>query len=88
MEFVRLSRFAGFSSTMYIVYSGIVVNSDSVAHIGLRQICGFDYFKGGKFGSLHNLNIVPLNSATKPYTSRYQQCENDTKSINRLTKKE
>lgn len=56
---------------MYIVYSGIVVNSSSVAHFGLRQICRFDYLKGGKFGSLRNLNIIALKSATKPYTNRY-----------------
>jgi len=55
---------------MYIVYNGIVVKSSSVAYFGLRQICRFDYFKGGKFGSLRNLNIIALNSATKPYTCR------------------
>jgi len=56
--------------TKCIVYSGLAVGSGSVALIGLRQICRFDYFKGGKFGSLGNLNIIALNSATKPYISR------------------
>jgi hypothetical protein len=56
---------------MYIVYSGIVVNPSIIAHIGFRQICRFDYFKGGKFGSLRNFNTIALKSATKPYTSRY-----------------
>ena len=53
--------------TKCIVYSGMVVNLSSVALIVLRQICRFDYFKGGKFGSLRNLNIIALKSATKPY---------------------
>jgi len=56
--------------TKCIVHSGLVVNSGSVALFELRQICRFDYFKGGKFGSLHNLNIIALKSATKPYISR------------------
>jgi len=56
---------------MYIVYSGIVVNLVSVALFVLRQICQFDYFKDGKFGSLHNLNIITFKSATKPDTGRY-----------------
>jgi len=56
--------------TKCIVYSGLVVNPSSVALFGLRQICRFDYFKGGKFGSLANLNIIALKSATKPYISR------------------
>ena len=58
------------SLTKCIVHSGLVVNLGSVARIGLRQICRFDYFKGGKFGSLGNLNIIALKSATKPYISR------------------
>ena len=57
--------------TKCIVYSGLAVGSGSVALIGLRQICRFDYFKGGKFGSLRNLNIIALKSATKPYISRW-----------------
>ena len=57
--------------TKCIVHSGLVVKSSSVALFRLRQICRFDYFKGGKFGSLRNLNIIALKSATKPYISRY-----------------
>ena len=57
--------------TKCIVHSGLVVNSGSVAIFRLRQICRFDYFKGGKFGSLRNLNYIALMSATKPYISRY-----------------
>lgn len=57
-------------TTKCIVHSGLVVNSNSTAFIGLRQICRFDYFEGGKFGSLGNLNIIALKSATKPYISR------------------
>jgi len=56
--------------TKCIVHSGLVVNSSSVAFIELRQICRFDYLNGGKFGSLRNLNIIALKSATKPYISR------------------
>ncbi len=59
--------------TKCIVHSGLEVNLSSVALIGHRQICRFDYFKGGKFGSLRNLNIFALKSATKPYISRWQQ---------------
>ena len=57
--------------TKCIVHSGLVVNLGFVALIGLRQICRFDYFfNGGKFGSLRNLNIIALKSATQPYISR------------------
>ena len=59
------------TTTKCIVHSGLVVNSGSIALVGLRQICRFDYFKGGKFGSLRNLSIISLKSATKPYISRY-----------------
>lgn len=58
--------------TKYIVHSGLAVNSVSVALIGLPQICRSDYLKGGKFGSLTNLNIIALKSATKPYISRWR----------------
>ena len=57
--------------TKCIVHCGFAVKSISVALFGLRQICRFDYFKGGKFGSLRNLNFIALQSATKPYISRY-----------------
>ena len=57
--------------TKYIVHSGLVVHLGNVALIVLRQICRFDYFKSGKFGSLRNLNIIALKSATKLYISRY-----------------
>jgi len=40
--------------TKCIVHSGLVVNTGSVAIIKHRQIYRFDYFKGGKFGSLGN----------------------------------
>jgi hypothetical protein len=56
--------------TKCIVHSGLVVDLGITALIELRQICRFDYFTGGKFGSLRNLNIIALNSATKPYISR------------------
>jgi hypothetical protein len=59
-----------FSSTKCIVHSGFVVNLNCVALIGHRQICRFDYFKGGKFGSLGDLKIIALKSATKPYIDR------------------
>ena len=62
-------------TTKCIVHSGLVVNSSSVALFGLHQICRFDYFNGGKFGSLRNLNIIALKSATKPYINRYAQAE-------------
>jgi len=55
-----------------------LANFGGVALLGLRQICRFDYFKGGKFGSLGNLDFIALNSATKPYISRwrsYQETE-------------
>jgi len=48
------------------VHSGLVPNLSSIALVELRQIYRFDYFRGGKFGSLGNLNIITLNSATKP----------------------
>jgi hypothetical protein len=57
--------------TKCIIHSGLVVNSGSVALIWFRQIYRFDYFKGGKFGSLHNLNIIAFKSVTKPYISRH-----------------
>jgi len=57
--------------TKCIVNSGLVVNSSDVALVELRQIYRFDYFKGGKFGSFGNFNIIALNSATKPYIERY-----------------
>ena len=57
-------------ATKCIVHNGLVVNSGSVAHIELRQICRFDYLNGGKFGSLSNLDIIAFKSATKPYISR------------------
>ncbi len=53
--------------TKCIVHSGLVVNSSITALLGHRQICRFDYFNGGKFGSLPNLNIIALKFATKPY---------------------
>ena len=59
-------------ATKCIIHSGLVVNIGSVTLIGLRQICRFDYFKGGKFGSLGNFNIIALKSATKSYISRCQ----------------
>ena len=58
--------------TKCIVHSGLEEKFNSVAFIRLRQICRFDYFKGGKFGSLHNLNFIALKSATKPYIERYK----------------
>ena len=67
--------------TKCIVHSGLVVNLSDVALIGLRQIYRFDYFKGGKFGSLGNLNFIALKSATKPYISRYGQLALHEKSI-------
>lgn len=57
-------------TTKCIVHSGLVIKSDSVAFIGLRQICRFEYFSGGKFDSLVNLSFIALKSATKPYISR------------------
>jgi len=48
------------------------VKLSSIEFIGHRQICRFDYFKGGKFGSLRNLNIIALKSATKPYIIRWR----------------
>ncbi len=56
--------------TKCIVHSGLAVKSSGVVFIEHRQICRFDYLKGGKFGSLRNLNIIALKSATKPYISR------------------
>lgn len=53
-----------------MVYSGLVVNSRDVVFIAHRKICRFDYFKGSKFGSLRNLNIIAFKSATKLYTIR------------------
>ena len=55
---------------MYIIYSSISVEISSVASIVIGQICRFDYFVCGKFGSLRNLNIIALKSATKPYMYR------------------
>lgn len=49
--------------TKCIVHSGLVVNSSSVALIGLRQICRFDYFKGGKFGSLLKPKVMRMKPA-------------------------
>jgi len=60
-------------TTKCIVHSGLAVNLGIAALIGLRQICRFDYFKGGKFGSLGNLNIIAFKPATKPYISRCTQ---------------
>ena len=60
-------------ATKCIVHSGMVVNSNIIAFIGLRQICRFDYFNGGKFGSLRNLNYIALMSATELYISRCVQ---------------
>ena len=57
--------------TKCIVHSGLEVNLSSVALFELRQIYRFDYFKGGEFGSLCNLNDIALMSATKPYISRW-----------------
>jgi len=56
--------------TMYIKNSFFVVNSGSVAHIELRQICRFDYFNGGKFGSLGYRTEKALFYATFSYTNR------------------
>lgn len=47
------------------------MNSDSISHIEHRQTCRFDYFKGGKFGSLRNLKMIAFKSATNLYISRY-----------------
>lgn len=58
-------------ATKCVVHSGLVVNSGSVAFIGLRKIYRFNYFKDGKFSSLRILNFIALKSATKPYISRY-----------------
>jgi len=62
-------------TTKCIVHSGLVVDLSSLALIELRQICRFDYFKGGKFGSLRKLNFIALKSATKPYISRWHSLE-------------
>jgi hypothetical protein len=62
--------------TKCIVHSGFVANLGSIAFIEHRQICRFDYFSGGKFGSLVNLNIIALKSATKPYIERYTPLKN------------
>ncbi len=59
-------------ATKCIVHSGLVINWSDLALIQPRQICRFDYFKGGKFGSLRNINYIALMSATKPYISRCQ----------------
>ena len=64
--------------TKCIVHSGLLLKLGSIAFIRLRQICRFDCFKGGKFGSLGNLNIIAFKSATKPYISRYRQCKKTT----------
>jgi len=58
--------------TKCIVHSGLGIVLSNVAFIELRQICRFDYLKGGKFGSLRNLKIITFKSATKPYIDRYQ----------------
>lgn len=57
-------------ATKCIVHSGLVVNSSSITLFKPRQIYRFDYFNGGKFGSLRNLNYPALKSATKPYIDR------------------
>ncbi len=49
--------------TKCIVHSGLVVNLNSVAFIELRQICRFDYFKGGKFGSLRKPKVMRMKPA-------------------------
>jgi len=56
---------------MYIKNSFFSVNSSSVAHIGLRQIYRFDYFNGGKFGSLGYRTEKALFYATFSYTNRW-----------------
>ena len=60
---------------MYIKNSFFVVNSSSVAHIGLRQIYRFDYLNGGKFGSLGYRTEKALFYATFSYTNRCAQAE-------------
>ncbi len=46
--------------TKCIIHSGLVVNSSSVALIGHRQICRFDYFNGGKFGYINKRVEIAL----------------------------
>ena len=58
--------------TKCIVHSGLVVNSGNIAFIGNRQIYRFDYFSGGKFGSLSYRNEIALYFATFSYTNRWQ----------------
>ena len=58
--------------TKCIVHSGLVVVLSSIAIIEHRQIYDLTVFKGCKFGSLGNLNIIAFKSATKPYISRWQ----------------
>ena len=63
--------------TKCIIHSGFVVDLGSVVLLEHRQICRFDYFKGGKFGSLRNFNYITSMSATKPYISRYGQTKDE-----------
>ena len=51
--------------------SYFVVNSGSVAHIGLRKICDLTTLKGSKFGSLSYRTEIALFYATFSYAYRY-----------------
>jgi len=51
--------------------SYFVANSDSVAHIGLRQICDLTTLKSCKFGSLSYRTEIALYDATFSYTERW-----------------
>ena len=55
---------------MYIKNSFFALNLGMIAHIGLRQIYRFDYFNGGKFGSLGHRTEKVLFYATFSYTYR------------------
>ncbi len=57
--------------TQCIVHSDFVVDVSSISLTEPREIYRFDVFKGGKFGSLRNLNFIALKSATKPYINRW-----------------
>jgi len=60
---------------MHISKRNFKGNSGSIAHIGHRQICQFDYFEGGIFGYSDKWSEIALCFCTYSYANRCVPCK-------------
>jgi len=57
---------------MYISKRNFEVGLGSIAHIGHRQICRFDYFESGKFGYSDKRSEIALCFCAYSYANRWR----------------